>query len=142
MRIPVAPEYANALGYTVYCFCYLEWGAIYLAETLKPGHIHKVRKRTAGQIAEKLSKLVRKPSSASPELLKRMEKFASDFEDLVGLRNKLVHAHPISAKNKEQRLKYWEQPDWTIEKIEEAAKAFEIASVEAGALRQALHSRK
>jgi hypothetical protein len=38
-RLSVDPEYVCALGYAVYAFSYLEWGAVWLAETLKPNYI-------------------------------------------------------------------------------------------------------
>ena len=56
-RITVSPEYANALGYAVYCFCYLEWHAIWIIEWFHPKYIHQLPRKTAGQVADHLKSL-------------------------------------------------------------------------------------
>jgi hypothetical protein len=50
-RIPVTLN-TQMLGYAVYCFCYLEWGAIWIIELFEPKYVHKIQrqKKTAGDV--------------------------------------------------------------------------------------------
>jgi hypothetical protein len=135
-RIPVEDEYLSALGRATYNFTYLEWGIVWLTETLDPGFLRRVRSLTAGQIAREFQKQVKlaDPSVADK---KRLSALASTFESLTGERNALLHGNPYTANGGEQRLLYngkHGRRDWTIPGIVEAARSFEEAAIEAGQL--------
>jgi hypothetical protein len=136
-RIPVDAEYANALGYSVYCFCYLEWGAVWIIQCLEPGYIHQIQGRTAGQFANHLVKVISKATTLEADVHLRLLAFSKRFKDLVERRNALVHGTPFTAKDGEQRLSYsgkTGKTDWTVDKITALAKEFEAASIEAAEL--------
>jgi hypothetical protein len=133
----VSPEYANALGYAVYCFCYLEWGAIWIIERFEPKYIHKIQKKTAGQVADHLKTLATEARGLEEPIHKRLVALATLFKDLVDRRNSLVHGKPFTGKNGEQRLLYVGKAarvDWTLDEIVSVAKQFEDASIEANEL--------
>jgi hypothetical protein len=136
-RIPVSPEYANALGYAVYCFCYLEWGAIWIIERFDAKYIHKIQKKTAGQVAKHLSTLATKATGLEESTHERLIAFATLFTELAERRNSLVHGKPFTGENGEQRLSYVGKAakvDWTLAEINSLTKQFEAASIEAGEL--------
>jgi hypothetical protein len=138
-RIPVSPEYANALGYAVYCFCYLEWGAIGIIERFEPKYVNKIQtqKKTAGDVAKDLNTFATGAKGLEEPIHKRLVAFATLFKDLVDRRNWLVHGKPFTGENGEQRLHYESKAvkvDWTLPEIIELAKQFEAASIEAGEL--------
>ena len=138
-RIPVSAEYANALGYAVYCFCYLEWGAIWIIERFKPKYVQKIQaqKITARDVAKKLSTVATGAKGLEEPIHKRLIAFATLFRDLVESRNRLVHGKPFTGENGEQRLRYESKAvkvDWTIDEINSLAKQFEDASIEANEL--------
>jgi hypothetical protein len=121
-RIPVDPKYASALGYAVYCFCYLEWGAILIIERFKPKYVHKiqVQKITARDVAEKLNAVATGANGLEESTHKRLVAFATLFMDLVERRNWLVHGKPFTGENGEQRLRYESKAgkaDWTAAEI-------------------------
>jgi hypothetical protein len=136
-RIPVAPEYAKALGHAVYSFCYLEWGVVWIIQCLEPGYIHDIQGFTAGKFAKHLTGRVKAPASLETNLRARLEKFAAQFTDLVKDRNALVHGNPFTADGGEQRLGYSGRKgrvDWTLSDIINLTRRFEAASIEAGDL--------
>jgi hypothetical protein len=150
-RLSVSDEYVCSLGYAVYAFSYLEWGAIYIADTLKPGYIRddlrrleeigkERRKRSAGQIAGDLERLIERAAGRYPHLYDRMMAFQAEFAILARQRNKLLHSNPYTVKGSEgeQRLQFANEQDWPIHEIDRRAQRFEAASQEAGALRKAL----
>jgi hypothetical protein len=143
-RLSVDPENVCALGYAVYAFSFSEWGAVWLAETLKPKYIQTelrsrgvegIKKKPAGKIADDLKTIIEEASGRFPELHIRLKEFQVEFKALVRQRNNLLHANPHTAKGGEQRLLHLDRSDWTIAEIDERARRFEVASVEAGALR-------
>jgi hypothetical protein len=150
-QLSVSDEYVCSLGYAVYAFSYLEWGAIYIADTLKPGYIRddlrrlekigkERRKRSAGQIACDLERLIEQAVGRYPHLYDRMKAFHAEFTALARQRNKLLHSNPYTVKGREgeQRLQFVNEQDWPVDEIDRRAQRFEAASQEAGALRKAL----
>ncbi len=91
-RIPVSTEYTNALGYAVYCFCHLEWGAIWIIERFKPKYVHKiqVQKITARDVAKQLNTVATGAKGLEDPIHGRLVAFATLFRDLVESRNRLV----------------------------------------------------
>jgi hypothetical protein len=119
-RIPAEPEYLQALGRAAYNFTYLEWGIVWLGETLLDGFIGWCSKQTAQQIGERFAKLARAvpPDDDDREALICI---AGKFLTLVLDRNRLLHAHPYTATDGEQRLGYRgksEPKDWPKSEIE------------------------
>jgi hypothetical protein len=135
-RVPVADLYVSALGRATYNFTYLEWGIVWLAETMQPEFIGAVGSLTAGQIASKFEKFVDNLTDAESNYT-RLKALAAEFIKLVGQRNKLMHSKPFTAEGGEQRLLYdgkSGRQDWSIEDIIGAARSFEVAAIEAGYL--------
>ena len=118
-RIPVEDEYLRALGRAAYNFAYLEWGIIWLAETIKPGSLRKLPKLTAGKIARRFKRAVEAVPESDPDKTPLLT-LASRFEALAKDRDRLLHGTPHTASGGEQRLKYGGRhgvKDWTVDKI-------------------------
>ena len=135
-RIPVAEDYLSALGRATYNFSYLEWGIIWLTETLQPGFLHLASSMTARSIAEKFSSAVVKLDKTDPDRA-RLKLLALNFSNLVPVRNSLMHGNPHTALGGEQRLLYdgkHGRKDWTIVSMKNFASRTAAASIEAGEL--------
>ena len=135
-RIPVTEDYLAALGRATYNFSYLEWGVIWLAETLQPGFLQTSSTMTAGNIAQKFSSVVENLDKTAADKTK-LKMLASNFTDLIALRNSLMHGNPYTALNREQRLLYdgkHGRKDWTIDSMKGFATRTATASIEAGKL--------
>lgn len=135
-RIPVDDDYLLALGRAAYNFAYLEWGIVWLTETIKVGFLNEVRQLTAGQIANRFSQAVGNLADDDPNKL-ALRSLAWSFTYLVEDRNSLMHANPFTAKGVEQRLLYdgrQGRKDWTIQLIDEFSDQTATASIEAGRL--------
>lgn len=118
--IPARDQYLRELGRATYNFAYLEWGIVWLTETLEPGFLSISQTLTAGQLAQKFTDAVeRVPASDGdqPELAD----LARNFRELVKERNRLIHGNPFTAESGEQRLLYsgkHGRKDWTEELIQ------------------------
>lgn len=135
-RIPVAEDYLSALGRATYNFSYLEWGIIWLTETLQPGFLQTSSTMTAGNIAEKFSSVVEKLDMGDADKTK-LQILAKNCSDLVTIRNSLMHGNPYTALSGEQRLLYdgkHGRKDWTIDSMKEFSTRTAAASIEAGRL--------
>ena len=135
-RIPIADSYAAAMGRAGYNFAYLEWGIVWLCETLDRGFINTVDDLTAGQIARHFDEVVKGlPAGASDK--ERLETLSGSFIDLVKERNGLMHGRPFTGEGGEQRLLYrgkGQYKDWTVDCIIDAARAYEVTAIEVGYL--------
>lgn len=135
-RIPVAEDYLSALGRATYNFSYLEWGIIWLMETLQLGFLNLASTMTAGNIADKFSSAVEKLDKTDPDRT-RLELLACNFSDLVPVRNSLMHGNPHTALGGEQRLLYdgkHGRKDWTINSMKDFSSRTATVSIEAGEL--------
>jgi hypothetical protein len=135
-RIPVEDRYLHALGRATYNFAYLEWGIVWLTETIEVGFLNEVRNLTAGQIAKRFSQSLGQLASKDPDKAP-LQELASLFERLVEDRNRLMHGNPFTAAGGEQRLLYdgkHGRKDWTIELIGAFSDQTAAASIEAGRL--------
>ena len=135
-RIPVAEDYLRALGRAAYNFAYLEWGVIWLTETLQSGFLKKASTMTAGQIANCFSKAVEILDDTEPDKVP-LRSLATDFVQIVADRNSLMHGNPHTAQTGEQRLLYdgrHGRRDWTIGSITQFSSRAATASVEAGVM--------
>ena len=135
-RIPVANAYLRALGRAVYNFTYLEWGIVWLTETIEPGFLRKVGTLTAGQIANHFANAEKQMNGADPGK-KDLENLVSIFKALVDDRNRLFHGNPFTAEGGEQRLIYdgkHGQKDWTVDLMTTFSSQVAEASISAGSL--------
>jgi hypothetical protein len=133
-RVPVAEEYVRALGRAAYNFSYLEWGIVWLAETIRPGFLARVSGMTAGTIGREFEALT---GSRAEGDAKALQDLAVEFLELVKDRNAMLHGVPYTASGGEQRLLHLGpngRRDWTEALILEAAKKFELAEIEANIL--------
>ena len=135
-RIPVAEDYLYALGRATYNFSYLEWGVIWLTETLQPRFLQMASTMTAGNVAEKFSSAVEKLDITDPDKT-RLQILARNFSNLVLNRNSLMHGNPHTALSGEQRLLYdgkHGRKDCTIDSMTDFSSRTATASIEAGEL--------
>lgn len=133
-RIPVADDYVSALGRAAYYFSYLEWGIVWLVETLRPGFLQRVGGMTAGSISREFQQVLLDCQDADASELQAL---ASTFASLVRDRNGLLHGVPYTAAKGEQRLLHIGpsgRRDWSIETILAAAQEFEASAIEASRL--------
>lgn len=134
--IPAADSYLRELGRATYNFAYLEWGIVWLTETLEPGFLKAAKKLTAGKIAERFARAVEGvPSSDGdqPELVE----LARKFRDIVKERDQLVHGNPYTANGGEQRLLYsgrHGRKDWTEDLIQQFSDVAATLGAKAGRL--------
>ena len=130
-KIPVADEYVSALGRAAYNFSYLEWGVVWLAETLSPDFLKRVPGMTAGMIANEFQALANRCSEPDAS---ELQSLGSTFKSLVADRNALFHGVPYTAANDEQRLLHigpTGRRDWSVEAICHAGGKFEEAALQA-----------
>ena len=103
-RVPVDPEYIQALGLATYAFARCEWQVVWCCERIQPGALNKIvsEEMTAGAIAKRFTNVVRNmPKSKEREELAAL---ADEFMALVSERNRIVHGKPCTAPGGEQRL--------------------------------------
>lgn len=128
LRQPIESAYAEALGAAAFCFAVLEWNAVYCADRIKPGVLHAflAQELTAGQIAKKLTDLVRNmpPSNERAELIAA----AASFMDLVKVRNQILHGKPCTGPSGEARLSFTSVLE--ISDLQDAADLFSSCSIE------------
>lgn len=134
-RIQVEDAYVAALGRAVFVFSILEWNAVYCCDRLKVGYLQTVerKKKTAGGIAGDLLAQLRRLPAEDPR--RECWDAALRFEELVDVRNALMHGKPGTTEDGAQRL-FHDGDDWTIEEIEEATDRFAACSIE---LNRVLH---
>lgn len=120
-RIPASDSYLRELGRAAYNFSYLEWGVIWLAETLEPGFLSEAQALTAGQIAQRFINVAKSVPDSDCDHLDLIN-LARSFQGLVEDRNRLIHGNPFTADNGEQRLLYsgkHGRKDWTENLIQQ-----------------------
>ena len=92
-HIRVADDYLHTLGRAIYNFAYLEWGIVWLAETVEPGFLTDASQLTAGQIARRFSESIeRLPSTVQDK--DQLRAVAASFRELLPARDGLVHGNP------------------------------------------------
>jgi hypothetical protein len=130
LRVPVEANYVHAIGLATFAFTRLEWDAVWCCERIAPGVIHSLADRTAGSVAKKLVELAEgRSANVTDDLLDASKK----FEELVRLRNGLVHAKPGTDHDQGQRL-FRDGEAWTIDAINDAADAFTECSLRLNAI--------
>lgn len=103
-RIPLAADYASALGVAAYCFASCEWNVVWCCERIKPGALQKIveARLTAGNIADRFTALVKTfPPSTDRQNLAAL---AAEFTKLVKVRNGILHGKPCTAPSGKQQL--------------------------------------
>jgi hypothetical protein len=118
LKISLDRTYAEVLGRATFCFAQLEWNAVYCCEGMKRGYLHTVRRKTAGQIAGDLVRMVRALTDVS--LKARCEPAAEEFKRLVDVRNNLIHGNPATSPSGEQMIAR-DGSFWTSQLIDDAA---------------------
>jgi hypothetical protein len=134
--IPVEDRYLRALGRATYNFAYLEWGIVWLTESIDFGFLNKARQLTANKIAKNFKEAVDGLSNQDPEKV-ALQSLAVSFIDLVKDRDGLMHGNPYSTDGGEQRLLYdgrHGRKDWSVQLIDEFSELTATASIEAGRL--------
>jgi len=103
-RVPLASEYAFALGTVTYCFARCEWDVAWCCDRIQPGALRRMadEKLTAGAIAIRFANLIKRMPS-SPER-RELQALAGRFTQLVKIRNGILHGKPCTAPSGEQRL--------------------------------------
>ena len=130
-RILADPDYLRALGQAFYNFTYLEWVVICTIVRLSPDGFDSVpRGEPAAEIAKAFTKAINQASSSLPNDLRvRLVKFDEAYREAYKKRrNKLLHAHPYTDPDGEQRLMGGELK-WPFEAVDDAAKFFEDAAI-------------
>jgi hypothetical protein len=105
-RIKADPVYLQALGQALYNFTYLEWVVVWTIVKLSDDGFGSVPKgETAVQIAKALTKAIATTTPALPSSLRReLVKFDENYRAAIKVRNKLLHAHPLTAPDGRQQL--------------------------------------
>ena len=133
-RIRLSSNYIYAIGRATYNFAYLEWGIIWLYETIDRGFLVKSRSLTAGQIAKSFLEVVDglNPSDTGTSAIVDV---AKAFDELVVDRNRLMHGNPFTASEGEQHLAYHGKhgkKEWSLEEIDAFSDRLADISIEAG----------
>lgn len=124
--------YAEAVGRAVFIFARLEWDAVWVCEKLQPGYINNLGKKTAGRIADDLTRLTSTATSAAA-----FAPICTDFKRLVDVRNRLLHGKPGTSNDGDQNL-FDRGVAWTIGKINDAADEFTTCDLELNPMMHAL----
>jgi hypothetical protein len=134
-RIKADSVYLQALGQALYNFTYLEWVVVWTIVKLSGDGFDSVPKgETAAQIAKALTKAIASTRPALPPSLRReLMKFDESYRAAIKVRNKLLHAHPLTAPDGSQQLGT-AGSNWTLEQVEVAAKQFEDAAIQGNAI--------
>ncbi len=104
LRILIEPDYVEALGRAAYTFALLEWQVVWCLEIIRPNDIYKVvgEEMTAGKIGKRFQDAAcNMPKSPEREQLQNL---ASEFLQLVHVRNKIMHGKPCTSPKGDQRL--------------------------------------
>lgn len=126
LRVPVDSAYVAAIGLATYCFARLEWDAVYCGEKLSSGYINTVAKKTAGTIAQNITKFAYLIVDQNKRT--RFQAATGQFVRLVERRNDLMHANPATVGG-EQRLVRHGTP-WQLSEINDLADEFTACSME------------
>lgn len=126
--IPADDQYLRELGRATYNFAYLEWGVVWLTETIEQGFLAKAKALTAGQIATRFFFAVQSipTSDTDNSELAELAELARRFQELVEERNRLIHANPFTAEDGAQRLLYsgkHGRKDWSEDLIQQFSDA-------------------
>ncbi|SRR6266516_1645351 len=144
-RVPYDPAYTALLGTAVYVFAYYEWAVIYLIQQFKPGFVGRYCQgapMTSGKVRQELEAVLKDPGTSYTAVRKaELQGCLDQFARLIGRRNALIHAHPITNHDGAQILSYQTNverplPDmkWPVAEVEAAIRAFDDAACATNAL--------
>jgi len=142
-RVPIDDEYAALLGKAIYVFAYYEWVIIYIIEYLEDGFVYKYFRgnpMTSGAVKNFFLDVINNPFTSFSKVTKNeLTDCCVRFEELIIKRNALIHAHPYTASNGEQRLAYQTKPSkplsdiqWSSDEIGRMISEFDEAACQAG----------
>lgn len=134
-RIPADADYLSALGRAFYNFTYLEWAVIStIAKLSANGHEAVPWGQTARFIA---CALLQAMDAGEPPLDNRLRRrllgVYQTYRAAIKKRNKLLHAHPLTAVDGAQRLGV-DHREWTMEEVDAVAQFFEKAAIDANGI--------
>lgn len=126
LRQPLKSDYAEALGWAVYCFTILEWNVVWSCERIRPGSLRTILddELTAGRIAKRFLDLSRNMPKSRERA--EIEDAARQFAGLINLRNNIVHGKPCTGPNGDARLSH--ENVLEIADLHSAADAFSACS--------------
>ena len=144
-RIPVDPRYVQAIGEAVYCFAYYEWMVIYIIQRLKPGFVaefSRSKKMTSGMVSQRFKRVLRESTEMTAMEGIDIATCHKDFDALVGRRNALIHAHPITESSTGAQILNFQgivsqdiaDMKWDREAVDSFVKDVGSASIRAGKL--------
>ena len=125
LLVPVDATYIEAIGRATYVFATLEWNAVWCCEILKPGYVRALKRKTAGDIAKDLVRLVNKIDDF--QIKAKCIGPAVQFKNLVEVRNGIMHGKPGSSPYGDQLL-YRDGSPWTCDLINKHADEFALCS--------------
>ena len=130
-RIPADDEYLFKLGRAFYNYTYLEAIVVQTIAKVSVNGFESVPKgKPAGAIAKALKEAVDTAEPALPApLVKSLKDFRTHFATAIRWRNKLLHAHPYTTPDDQQRLMGGDH-SWPFEQVDQAAQFFEEAAIE------------
>lgn len=131
-RIPADDAYLLRAGRAFYNFTYLEWVVVWLAAKLNGAGIQGVPKgKPSSQIADFLQGSIRRTQPPLPtDLRDELDAIQIDFRSAIKVRNRLLHANPITAQDGTQQLS-GDGATWTLEALDSAAAQFEELAIRA-----------
>ena len=131
-RIQADPDYLAALGRAFYNFTYLEWIIIStIAKLSAQGHAAVPWGQPASFIARALLDAVNAADPPLDQPLRRsLLRVHQRFRAAIKTRNRLLHAHPFTNHEGAQRLGA-DHREWTMDEVDDAARHFEKAAIEA-----------
>ena len=131
--IPADLAYIEALGRAFHHFTYLEWIAVSIAAQLcHAAGVRPSRPKSAGYLARKLREAMGAVSPrVPPGLRQRLSEFHKTFVAAKHRRDRLINAHPYMYLHELQKLCSGPH-QWSLHKLEAAAKQFEQAAIEGG----------
>lgn len=112
-RVPLADDFALALGRAIYNYQYLEWVALNILERVDPSQTpSSAASLTGGQIAKLLAGALTDNGRFSTEATNQLQVWNDSFTELVKLRNDVLHSHPYTVGPGKDGG--WEQGLWRI----------------------------
>lgn len=141
----VDSTYARLLGYAAWTWAILEWDITYLIDVLQPKYVNDSRDRESETVAADFAAIVQRPFACPRDVSDQLSGLAQRYADLVRKRHAMRFARPCTLDgrptltyNGSARPAGLASINWTETAIMEAAKEFEVASIEANRLRERL----
>jgi hypothetical protein len=134
-RVPVDPEYVDAVGRAFYNFDYMEWIVIWTVVKLSPDGFQNVPDGTSStRIADTFERTIDTTlPPLSDELRKSLTGFAENYRKAISSRDSLILAHPFTAAGGMQELGGLGRT-WDLALLTEIAKFSEDVAISGNAI--------